>query len=324
MKRIFVFVLTFVTATVAADQRLKDTELAQSMRSTNVRVAGKRSIVWAPPSWSADKRTSVAASLDHVIAQVEKILGRKQDVTIEYFLSDSDEMPSHVYGGYDHSAADPAIVFLSGLDSGEAPHIHEPVHIIGGKFGSLLLREGLATYVQFALQPGKMRPLVRLGEVTDRKSLDATAERIVSKPNGRELATAWLANPAKKVAFYSRPDRALFYAVSASFVAFLIDRIGIETFMVVYASDDPAASLERVTGKPWKQWTEEWFSPMVSQNPDRVLRDLPVVSREAWRGQHPQQQREVMPPMPTEFFPTSVPAPVAALIERSSPAKVPA
>ena len=255
MKRIFALVLTFLTTTIAAD----DAELAEAMRSTNVRVAGKRAIVWAPPTWSAEKRTAVAASLDQVIASVEQRLGRKQSVPIEYLLSDSDELPSHVYGGYAHTDADPAIVFLSGLDSGEAPHIHETVHIVGGKFGSLLLREGLATYAQFAVQPGKMRPLVKLGEVTDRKSLDAAAARIVSKPNGRELATKWLANPAKKVAFASRPDRSLFYAVSASFVAHLIDGMGMESFMKLYAADDPVAALERMTGKPWRTWTEEWL-----------------------------------------------------------------
>lgn len=255
MKRIYALVLTFFTIALAAD----DADLVKAMRATNVRTAGKRAIVWAPPAWPAEKRASVAASLDQVITNVETLLGRKQEAPIEYFISDSDDLPSHVYRGYEHTDADPAIVFLSGLDSGEAPHIHETVHIVGGKFGSLLLREGLATYVQFSVQPGKMRPLVKLGEVTDLKSLDAAAARIVAKPDWREQTTAWLATPAKKVAFASRPERGLFYAVSASFVAFVIDRIGLESFMTVYAADDPAASLEKITGKPWKTWTEEWL-----------------------------------------------------------------
>lgn len=256
MKHIAALVLTFVTTTIAAD----DARLADAMRSTNVRVAGQRAIVWAPPGWSAETRTAIAASLDRVIADVEQRLGRKQAAPIEYLLSDSDDLPSHVYRGYEHTDADPPVVFLSGLDSGEAPHIHETVHIVAGEFGSLLLREGLATHVQFAVQPGKMRPLVKLGEVTDRKSLDAAAARILATPKGRERAKRWLADPEKKVVFTSRPERGLFYAVSASFVGHLIDRIGIETFMKVYAADDPAAALERLTGTSWSATAEEWLT----------------------------------------------------------------
>lgn len=263
MKRIFAFVLTFLATTIAAD----DARLAEAMRSANVRVAGERAIVWAPPAWSAEKRTAVAASLDRVIASVEQRLGRKQTAPVEYLISDSDDLPSHVYRGYEHTEADPPIVFLSGLDSGEAPHIHETVHIVGGTFGSLLLREGLATYVQFAVQPGKMRPLVKLGEVTDRKSLDAAAAAIVTKPNGRELATRWLATPGRKVAFESRPERGLFYAVSASFAGFLIDGVGIETFMKIYAAEDVVAATARLTGKPWSAWTEAWLTTVSSAAP---------------------------------------------------------
>lgn len=208
-------------------------------------------VVWAPPEWSAQKRAEVTASLDAVVAQVERALRRRHAGRIEYLISTSDEVPSHVYRGYDHAPADPSVVFLSGLDSGESPHIHETVHIVAGEFGSLLLREGLATYVQFKIQPGKMRPLVKLGEVTDLQSLDAVMPALLGR--NRELVMKWLANPAKKVEFTSRPERGLFYAVSASFTAFLIERVGLETVMKAYASAEPK---RLIAG--WDGWVEAW------------------------------------------------------------------
>jgi hypothetical protein len=229
---------------------LTDADLAQSIRSTNVQSAGERVIVWAPPAWPAEKRADVTASLDATVARVETALGRKHPGKIEYVLA-PDEVPSHVYRGYDHAVDDPPIVFLSGLDSGESPHIHETVHLVAGEFGSLLLREGLATYVQFQIQPGKMRPLVKLGEVTDVKSLDAVMPSILAEH--REQVMNWLAHPVKKVDFKSRPERGLFYAVSTSFTAFLIERVGFETVMKAYASPDPKKVIEA-----WPELVAAW------------------------------------------------------------------
>lgn len=267
MKRLSLIALALLAITAsAADQRQSDAETAKTMRAANVKVAGQRVIVWAPPEWPAEKGTKLAESLDDVVAKVETTLGRKHDAAaygqpqIEFLITDSDAIPSHVFAGYDHSAAagDRPYIFLSGLDSGEAPHIHETTHLVAGKFGSLLLREGIATYVQFVVQPGTMRPLVKM-EATDLESLDAAVTKIVTKPRGRELATQWLATPAKKVAFDSRQDRGLFYAIGASFTAFLIDRIGMENFMDAYALDDPAAAIAKHAGVSWQQLADEWL-----------------------------------------------------------------
>lgn len=255
--------LIFMTVSAgAAGRRADDEKLAAAMRATHVKTTGTRAIVWAPPAWPADKRAAVTASFDALIPRVEAVLGRAFDpkaygqAHIEYFISESDAMPSHVFGAYEHSAAagDRPYVFLSGLDSGEAPHIHETVHIVGGEFGSLLLREGVASYVQLALQPGKMRPLVKM-EATDLGSLDAAVAQLLAKPVVRELAVTWLANPAKAVTFSSRPERGQFYAVSASFTKFLIERLGMEAFMKAYASPDASRAIAS-----WQRLAEEWLA----------------------------------------------------------------
>lgn len=260
MKQTLVALLALLTL-AAAGRRAQDDQLAKSIREAAVKVTGARAIVWAPKTWPEQKRNEVAASLDRVIARSEELLGRKHDAKaygqphIEYLVSESDEVPSHVYGAYEHSAAkgDKPYVFLSGLDSGEAPHIHETVHIVGGQFGSLLLREGMATYVQLTLEPGKkMRPLVRMN-VTDRASLDAAAKTILARPQGRRAAMQWIADPASHPSFESRQDRALFYAISASFTAFLVDRVGMETVMKAYAAGDPKSVIPS-----WQSLADEW------------------------------------------------------------------
>lgn len=253
------FVL-FATAAFASN----DGELLRELKQQSIRVEGKRVIVWAPGAWTNEQSAQVAKDLDRVVARVEEVIGRKFDAgtydqaRIEYVISQSEEIPSHVFAGYGHepSAGHGPVVFLSGLDSGESPHIHETVHIVAGRFGSLLLREGLATYVQFAIQPGRMRPLVKLGDVTDIATLDVALQRVLADERNLELAKRWLANPAKSVGFRSRPERALFYAVSASFTAFLVERVGMDAVMKAYASDDRAA---------WQEWMSAWLASMTKK-----------------------------------------------------------
>lgn len=276
MKHALLAALLLLTTTLhAAGRAQQDDELAQTLRTSHVKSEGKRAVVWTPSNWPDEKRAAITNSLDQLIPKVEQTLGKSFDAAaykqqrIEYFVTDSDEIPSHVHGGYSHSPAgghEPR-VFLSGVDSGEAPHIHETAHIIGGQFGSLLLREGIATWTQFTLQPGKMRPLVNLGNVTDLQSLDAAMPRVLAKPANRELAAKWLNDPAKSVAFDTRPQRSLFYAVSASFVAHLIQSAGLATTMEAYAANDPKAVIEKRTGKPWAHWTAEWLARMTGNRP---------------------------------------------------------
>lgn len=254
MKHSIAVLLLFAT-TAAAAGRAEDDRAIEAIRAANVKTVGERVIVWAPPSWPEAKRAEVTATLDQYVLSVQQVLARPRTATIEYFITASDDIPSHVYGAYEHdTTSDPPYVFLSGLDSGEAPHIHETAHIVGGNFGSLLLREGLATHVQFALEPGKkMRPLVKMG-ATDRETLDAAVTQILAKPQHRELALRWIANPAKRVDFTSRPERGVFYAVGASFTAFLIDRLGMEAFLKAYAADDPRSAIPS-----WQALTDEWL-----------------------------------------------------------------
>lgn len=252
--------ITAFLVTLAWGAAADDARLAATLRQGAVRTEGERVVVWAP-----SEQKQLAARLDGVVVKVETLLGLAFDAKaygqakIEYFLSDSDDVPSHVYGAYDHSAAagHPPYIFLSGLDSGEAPDIHETAHLIGGKFGSLLLREGMATYVQFAVRSGKMRPLVKMGDVTDIPSLDEALRRQFAKPVVREQAVQWILEPAKKVKFTSRPDRGLFYAVSASWVAFLVEHAGMEAVMEAYAADDPIAALQR-RGVSWTKLANQW------------------------------------------------------------------
>lgn len=265
-------IIGLVTATLvalpvlAADRRSDDHALAASMKASHVRIEGERAIVWAPAGWDRKQTQRTVAMLDAAVADVEKVLGTRFDAAsygqqrIEYFISDSDDVPSHVIGGYQHDPqSDPPYVFLSGLSSGEAPHLHETAHIIAGRFGSLLLREGLATYAQFTTQPGPMRPLAKLEGVVDLSTLDRVLPALLAQKGARERVEAWLATPSKNVRFDSRPDRALFYSVSASFVAHMVGELGVETFMRIYAQDDVAAALGKESGRPWSEWTAEWI-----------------------------------------------------------------
>lgn len=209
--------------------RTADDALAAAARIH--KTEGARVVVWTSDAWTADERAALTKRLDETVVAVEKLLDRKYDGRIEYFILDGDQ-PSHVYGGYDHRHGhDKPYVFLSGVKEGESPYIHETAHIIAGEFGTLWLREGVATYAHLALGGGTMRPLVKFG-VTDFASLEAAVEKLLSNPAKRAQVEAWMKNPAKAVRLASGPDRGLFYAASAAYVA----KIGIGEAMKRYGS----------------------------------------------------------------------------------------
>ena len=255
MKNIILASMIISTAAEGGTHPTDDALVART-KATAVSIKRERAIIWAPSSWTEAQRSAAASQLDQSVRDVERLLSRKDARMIQFFLVD-EETPSHVYGGYEHTTDDEAIVFIAGLETGEAPYLHETTHIVAGEFGSLLLREGLATHVQFSIDPGPMRPLVKLGEITDRKSLDRALTAEFSKEERLSLANEWIANPAKKLKFSSRPDRSFFYAVAASFTSFVIDRIGLAEFMRLYAEPDPRSA--KFGDTTWQSLHEQWL-----------------------------------------------------------------
>lgn len=240
MRHLILLALFLATPALAS----KDDLLAEKIRANGAKTVGERVIVWTSPAWTDAERTALAATLDRTVIHVEKILGRRfaadgyGQAHIEYYLLDADDKPSHVHGGYSHAAGSKPYVFLAGYKTGESPYVHETAHILAGDFGSLLLREGLATYAHLASGAGRMRPLVKFG-VSDFATLDAAVKTLFRNPEQRQRITSWVQNPAKHVAFTDNRDRALFYAASASLVAFLVDELGMETFMRLYTQPTP-------------------------------------------------------------------------------------
>lgn len=250
---------TLFAAAASTAAESDDAQLARAIRASHVRTGTSRAVVWTPASWSAAASSEVATKLDRTVRDVEEFLGRKQSARVEYLIV-GEGVPSHVFGGYRHSDGDPDLVFLAGIETGDAPHIHETTHIVAGEFGSLLLREGLATHVQFALAPGPMRPLAKFGGARDRSTLDAALGKVLGDPDKRAKAEAWIDNPAKVVAFKSRKERTLFYAVAASFTSFVIDEVGVSRFLDLYDERDVKTAARRATGKSWAAFQREWLA----------------------------------------------------------------
>jgi hypothetical protein len=54
------------------------------------------------------------------------------------------------------------------------------------------------------------------------------------------------------------------YILSGSFVKYMINTIGIESFMQIYYAPDMKAGLEKSTKKTLQEWKTEWLSYLLS------------------------------------------------------------
>lgn len=179
-------------------------------------------------------------------AHLEKVTGLKLDTAtlgpkVRVYVSDGVRI-SHVWKGYQHPSDPRAIIFLNprvylGAMSGEnATYIHELTHLFTWRFNSHTLREGIADYVALAILSGAA---VGSNPGRGESPPDIPAE-ILQYLGTTKPPPGWLSTDLVR--------RRAYYFASRRFVSHLVETKGMETFMKLYASENPEIAIKSLYG----------------------------------------------------------------------------
>lgn len=182
--------------------------------------------------------------MESAYEQVQGVTGLKLDTAtlgprVHVYVSDAVTV-SHVWKGYEHMSDPRAVIFLNprvymGAVRGDnATHIHEMTHLFAWRFNSHTLREGFADYVALKILPG-----TAVGPNPAGSEPNVPAE--ISQYLGTtKSAPEWLLTDPVK--------RAAYYFASRRFVTYLVETKGMETFLKLYASENPDAAIRSLYG----------------------------------------------------------------------------
>lgn len=252
-------VLLMTLSSVFAAGQGAAAELAGAMRYES-RYATVTSGQWEALDGPGTRFGSPVAFLDEVDAYVVLIssyLGRTAwrdryggTGKIEFFHEPDGYC--HVEGGYYHFESPVLRVHLNGsFRSDRAPLAHEITHLILPEYGSLSLREGLASEIQDRF--GRNISLYSLG--ADVHSLSV---RFLAGSSGHVVDAVGQPGIPGIDLMGDEEVRAAFYVLSHSFSKYLLDRLGTEAFLRLYESRDLAAEYHAVTGSGLEALKAEW------------------------------------------------------------------
>ncbi|MBQ2700372.1 MAG: hypothetical protein IJF65_04355 [Clostridia bacterium] len=174
-------------------------------------------------------------------------------------------------GSYANSRIRPTIYLnINWLSSDMAPIIHELGHIVAPIDTSRSLEEGFNTYLQFALNgmPSVhsfgMDPHLVMQNILRNHPL--TTSDFLSSIGALELNSSY--------AFNQATERSAFYVASHSFVNYLIDTYGFETFWNLSHSNSKEA-YQLYTGKALETLQQDWLVYLKTEyTADFTLKDF--------------------------------------------------
>lgn len=184
--------------------------------------------------------------MENVYEQVETVTGLKLDKAtlgpkVRVYVSDSVR-ESHVWKGYQHPSDPRGIIFLNprvyqgAMSSKNATHIHELTHLFTWNYKSHTLREGIADYIALTILP---KAAVGPNPGGDEAPPEIPPE-ILEYLGTTKTPPGWLSTDLVR--------RRAYYFASYRFVKYLIEMKGIETFMKLYASENPEIAIRNLYG----------------------------------------------------------------------------
>lgn len=254
----------------AQTPKTRDDAVVARLHAGGVRHERPSVVLWVgPDALPAAEAEAFADALDRGVAEIGELLGTMLDTAhyaedkVQVFVARGVEA-SHVYGGYSHMQYDKPYLFLDArrVRRGGAPFMHELTHLMAWRFGSHSLREGFATYVELEVGGRVPGGLSGLFGMTDAATADARARTLLSTEAGARIATLMGRNgipPADATDPSDMVSRETYYALSQSFVRFMVERIGLATFMRVYSDPDSETAIARLTGISMDVWRERWM-----------------------------------------------------------------
>ena len=229
-------------------------------------------LYWSKDLLSSDDIDYLSKDLNIAISAVPQILMRNDWIEkykskkLNVFIYESDNDVSHVLYGYESNYSEDAYIFLPYhiVRLRVAPVAHELTHLVLDKFGSLSLREGIASLVQYLIFPNQ--PFAFFGATTDMNSFARDlikANRKMVKYAGSEGVTF----------FSSKQERREFYFISLSFVSFLVSEYGFEKFLELYEKAAYKKVLSIELEDLQSKWIEKSKSKITIDQISKIIND---------------------------------------------------
>jgi len=250
--------LIFATLIIFVFPHSRDDRTLRRIRKTGVKFETERSVLWVEKDYLDQASIQqLGQRLDKGIGDIEMYIGVKFNAKtygadkIAYVIK-TGNFSSHICD--DCILYKNPFIFLSGVYLKASPYLTESVKIIAGPSKAYWMYIGLAIYLNDKLGGWPAYP--NFGKSVDEKARENFQE----------------GNPVKYIALErfkdvgenSKPvfdvgEFELYAMISASFVKYLDQEIGIRQVMYVYMAEDPKSALLSATGKSVEMWKESWF-----------------------------------------------------------------
>jgi hypothetical protein len=226
-------------------------------------VSGRHlNLYFLPGTLAASKSREILVEREAGLAKIEEMIGMRFDGTIALILyPDMATKTADTLHTGEGWAFDRMMVEIYNKDTQLDP-FHEMTHIVTGTLGSPppLFDEGLAIYVAETLGSDALEYIVGPGHKID-EVLKGYKQQGKLIPLVELLAVANIGDT---------PERAeIEYPEAASFVEYLIEAFGLETFRKIFstleagdAPDKNRESLENITAKTFVELETQWLSQL--------------------------------------------------------------
>jgi hypothetical protein len=255
----------------------QDSEIVRYLVTEGQRVQVGRATVFFPPDiYTPARMRAIAASYDSAIIAIETLIGaprpwqRYSKARVTYYLAPG-RFVSHERG--EQQVFIPVVL----QRRGNAPVIHETAHAVltptlawvrhlnaAGRArmrreAPTWLHEGLATYISARLSTDTL-PDSGPSDNPRLAQLDTLCVVRAATPMG-PLVMPYVGAPGYPPSLSVDRNRSApaFYACSASYVKFLVDRYGVDGVAALVDQRDVPSALAKLTGKSAVEVREEWF-----------------------------------------------------------------
>jgi len=216
----------------------------------------ERAVVWVVKTEAPEKYSAEGEKIDAAIREIETHL----NTSLGDHYEEAEKV--HFFYGSTWAAFTPGgsyakpVIFMPLASDPHSFHnyAHELTHLLTPQHSSWVA-EGLAIYLndKFGGEGG----YPNYGADIDQLALSYINQTDILEKVGDETY------------YPSRSDLRTsvgkgFYIFSGSFVKYLIEKIGIESFMQIYYAPDMQEGLEKMTKKTLQEWKTEWLSYLLS------------------------------------------------------------
>lgn len=160
---------------------------------------------------------------------------------------------------------------------GLAPVGHELSHMVLGRSASLSLEEGACSYMQSLVSDTPDIHSAGVPVHVYAKTL------LANSPTAHDISQT-IGKMSTRTPYNVGKTRSPFYALSHSFVKYLVETYGIEKFMTLYNQGHTASYYAEVYGKPFETLRMEWFDCLDGQEALPEVPDQETFIRERIAG----------------------------------------